>query len=194
MRQVAHNIGAELVLAIDQCDYYPAFAEEADRVAHVHSQGYIESVLDDALKVCAGEYVLRLDDDETCSPEMVEWLASGTWAQSDIWTFPRQHLWQDEQHYILNPPLWPDPQTRLMVREKAGARIGVHQACPFGAGHDTFAPIRHHKFLVRTKRERIALAEHYERITAGAGLSPTYKPFQLPEDCYAELDLAELTG
>ena len=51
--------------------------------------------------------------------------------------------------------------------------------------------ILHHKFLIRDRAEREAIAAHYEALQDGAGYSPTYLPFQLPEDCF-ELELAEV--
>src|SRR5690606_10758983 len=92
--------------------------------------------------------------------------------------------------YIVNPPLWPDLQTRLSVKAKSGGRTRVHAGSPFGTG--TVAPcvLEHHKFLVRPRGEREALVERYERIERGAGLG--YSMFSVPEPYEDQLRTAPL--
>ena len=165
MAKVAENIGCEFVLIEDGSD--------------VHSAGHIESVLDEAISRCSGEYILRLDDDESLHPDAVGWLRAKGYRVADHWALQRQNLWPDAEHFIANKPLWPDLQTRLSVKAKSGHRSEVHAGSPYGTGRVAPYPILHHKFLVRSREEREALVQRYENIAAGAGSQ--YVMFSLPE-------------
>jgi hypothetical protein len=165
MERLASDVFAELVLVTDGHE--------------VQSDGYLESVLDDALKLCLTDYVLRLDDDEQATPEMRDWLAAGAYRGHDHWAFPRLNLWPDAAHHITNPPLYPDLQTRLSTKEKSGGRHDVHAGSPHGTGHIAPVAIEHHKFLCRPMEDRLALLERYEAILPGAGKQ--YAMFSVPE-------------
>lgn len=145
----------------------------------VHSKGYIESVLDEALKYTTRDYILRIDDDESISKPMLKWLASGVWASHDNWTFPRAHLWGDETHYIADSPLWPDYQTRLSTKAKSGQRLAIHAPSPHGAGEIAPCHILHHKFLVRSYEDRVRILDGYESMQEGAGKD--FISFSVPE-------------
>jgi hypothetical protein len=150
---------------------------------HVESAGYIESVLDEALKYCTREYVLRLDDDERCSKGMVEWLAAAQYEEGQHWKFERAHLWGDTQHVLMTPHLWPDYQTRLSWRQYAGGRSTIHEGSPHGGGVPAHCAIEHWKFLVRTLEERREIVTRYDAIQPGAG--SRFRAFSCPEDFYA---------
>lgn len=156
----------------------------ADAVRQVRSLGYIESVLDEALGFCRGEYVLRLDDDERCSPAMARWLNGRRYMAAEHWKFPRANLWPTADHVALTPHLWPDHQTRLSVRGKAGGRSLIHSGSPFGGGEDAGVVIEHHKFLVKSLEERRAIVGRYDRIQPNAGTS--FLAFSCPEDAYPD--------
>ncbi len=164
---------------------------------HVQSLGYLESVLDEALTHCHGEYVLRLDDDETLDHTAIEWLKYGEflkrlWPGPAIWKFARFNLWKDTDHYLANPPLWPDAQTRLAPRELSGDRKPIHAGCPHGGGNWAPGAILHHSYLVKSYATRCAIAEKYDRIQAGAGTSPGMLPFTRPEDAFTQLDVRRI--
>lgn len=177
--ELANRLCTELVLALDNAEDTPPLAYNTT-IYPVCSDGYIESVLDDAVDACSGKYVLRLDDDERCSPQMIDWLERGCYREADHWAFPRMHLWLDEQHYITNPPLWPDLQTRLSTKEKSGGRTRIHVGSPHGTGKVADVAIEHHKFLVKDLDERERLVAHYESLQPGAG-SSHFQPFSVPE-------------
>lgn len=147
--------------------------------ASIHSAGFLESALDEAVAGCDTEYVLRIDDDETMSLAMLEWLRAGKYRAAEHWAFPRRNLWPDAQHYISNPPLWPDLQTRLSIKAKAGGLSGVHDGSPHGTGEVAPGWIEHHKFIARSRVERELLVQHYEHLKPGAGTE--YMMFSLPE-------------
>jgi predicted O-methyltransferase YrrM len=183
MAILAGRCGAELVLAADGVRARENIdgMQIAARVLTVHSAGYLESVLDDALGSCAGDHILRLDDDERASPAMAQWLADGSYRAADHWKFSRAHLWPDETRHITSLPLWPDHQTRLSRRELAGGRRSIHAGSPYGGGQLAPVTIEHHKFLVRDEAQRRAIAARYDRILPGAGTSPGMQAFQLPD-------------
>ena len=173
--QLAKEIGGEYVEIVD--------GREA---------GVLEDILDNAIAECHGDYILRLDDDETASDGLAQWLKSKEYERGDLYAFPRQHLWRDPNHFIVTPPLWPDYQTRLSTKEKAGGRKEVHAGSPFGTGRIVDHPIIHWKFLVRTKQEREEIANRYESRRKGAGHSPIYQPFNLPEISFAKLAVKDI--
>lgn len=158
MKRTAEALGGEFVLAEDGKD--------------VHSQGYIESVLDDAIALTRGDYILRLDDDERCSRSMLRWLELKKYEEGDHWSFPRIHLWKDVHTMIMEEYYWPDLQTRLSTRAKAGGRSEIHAGSPFGAGTIARVSIEHYVYLVKPYEERIAIAANYHRIRAGADGGP----------------------
>lgn len=181
---LADVCGAELVLMLDGPDaerrlqkrpsvLYRAWCEVTT------SKGFIESVLDQAVAACSGDYILRLDDDEQVSPAMIEWLQRQMYFAADHWKFPRMHMWHGG--YIVNPPLWPDHQTRLSVKSKSGGRHTIHAGSPFGGGELAPVAIEHYKFLVKSYDERKAIAELYDRVHPGYGTGGML-PFSLPED------------
>ncbi len=146
--------------------------------------GCIENVLDEAVASCPDGHILRLDDDERCTPEMRDWLEDGEWQEADHWAFPRLNLYPNADCYITSHNLYPDLQTRMSSKAKSGSRPFVHAGSPFGTGVVAPCAIEHHKFLVRTYEERLALLERY-----GAG--DHYTPFSVPEDC-GEIAVARL--
>jgi hypothetical protein len=172
---VAHEVGAESLTCVDGSAGF-----NYGRVHRVKSRGFIESVLEECVVECKTKYILRLDDDEKCSPALVRWLKEGKYRQQAHWKFPRVHLWGDDRHFIAVAPLWPDHQTRLSLREQSGGRNTVHAGSPFGGGTLCDHPIEHHKFLVKTYDERKAIAERYDQIQQGAGTGGMVL-FNLPE-------------
>jgi hypothetical protein len=154
MSILADRLDAEFILAVDGVD--------------VHSKGYIESVLDDAIALTHGDYILRLDDDERCSPAMVRWLEAREYETGDHFTFPRVHFWGDSSSVIVEEHYFPDFQTRLSVRAKAGGRNQIHMGSPYGAGEITRVCLEHWVYLAKSYEERCATGVRYNQIRAGA--------------------------
>jgi hypothetical protein len=195
LRNLANQTNAELVIAGDgpqsmnQLKSW-GFGDEEVLVS-VRSKGYIESVLDQAVNCCGGKYIFRIDDDELVSPEMFHWLANDKFTEADHWKFPRAHLWQTSNLYITNAPLWPDHQTRLSVRKKAGARNFIHAGSPYGGGRLAPVVLEHAKFLVKTRAERQEIADRYDSFGVGLG-SHGMTPFNLPEKAYERMELRNI--
>lgn len=188
MVHLADRIEARVATALDDVTPYPEGAWPtlfSDETIRVRSNGCIESVLDEAIAACPDGYILRLDDDETVTPELETWLAAGGYRQAEHWAFPRLHLYPTAEFYLTTPPLYPDLQTRLSLKQFAGGRTRVHAGSPFGTGTIGPAGIVHHKFLCRPIDERRALLERYEALQSGAGAN--FGVFSVPEDREAGL-------
>lgn len=187
MVALASTLRAEMVIAVDTlhgaCDSIERRYGVVARVVRVGSLGFLESALDVAVYACNGDYILRLDDDERCSPAMAVWLFQESYLTSDHWKFPRLHLWPSEDSVVITPHLWPDHQTRLSVKGKSAGRTSVHAGSPFGGGLDAHVCIEHHKFLTRSREDRLSIALEYDKQWPGSGTGGM-KPFSLPEDVY----------
>jgi len=114
---------------------------------------------------------------------MLDWLLAGKYRNQLHWKFSRIHLWADDQTTIINPPLFPDHQTRLSVRQLAGGRGIIHCGSPHGGGELAPVAILHHKFLVKSIHERQHIRQQYNQIMPNAGES--FLPFSVPEDYYS---------
>jgi hypothetical protein len=194
LRQMANDartLGAELVMAGDGREAVGTLMTEVapEKIVRVDSAGYIESVLDEAIGFCRGDYVLRLDDDERISKTMFTGLLTGAYLGADHWAFPRANLWGDADSVLVNPPLWPDLQTRLSIKSKAGGRHGVHDGSPFGTGRIAPAVIEHHKYLIKSRAVREAQAHGYDALRPGAGTDPAMWPYMVPEAAYERVGL-----
>lgn len=187
-RRLAANLEARYVLVYD-VGLMQAIDPVITQLAHfrMFGNGYLESVYDRALaqlRLPDDTYLLRLDDDETISLRMFQWLVAEQYTLADHWKFPRRHLWGTSGYYITTPPLYPDHQTRLSRASHAGGRGVIHAGSPFGGGvlvHDPGIHLVHHKFLVKDRAAREAVAARYDAVQPGAGTSPGMIPFTLPE-------------
>lgn len=192
MGQISLGIGSQFVVALDSVG--PAsicptdVLSQANRVIPVRSAGYIESVLDLAVGHCSTRYIFRLDDDERCSDSLITWLKDGGYREETHWKFPRAHVWGDADHFISAPPLWPDVQTRLSIKEKSGGRRVVHAGSPFGGGTPCLWHIEHWKFMVKSFEERQAIAAVYDKASPGYGTGETMIAFSLPELYYEDVN------
>jgi hypothetical protein len=199
MIDLSGQLGAEFLIG---CDGFGAMTEVVDwfhrhggpepHIVLAESDGYLESVHDAVLAETTGDYVLRLDDDESVSLAMERWLAAKSYEADDHWCFARAHLWGDARTMLVTPHLWPDWQTRLSVRAKAGGRNVIHGGSPWGAGRQAPGVLLHHKFLVRTRAEREAIADRYDAIRPGAGRQADMAAYQVPEQVYTEFPLADV--
>lgn len=192
MRMVADRLGAELVLGLDGKEAQASGIDAlADVCIAVNGTGILESVLDEVLDGCNGHHVLRIDDDEKVSPALMLWLATGNYRAFTLCAFPRPYLWGNETQMITD--LYPDLQTRLSTKARAGGRATIHAGSPFGTGTVIPYAIEHHKFLVRSLAEREQIAARYEQEREGAGLSYEYGRFNLPERFLPDMQLRAYT-
>ncbi len=173
-RQLAQYLRAEFVLGASGARAVMAFPN-----AMPVEGEYLEQMLPQMFKRCTGQFVLRLDDDERCTPAMVEWLKAGSFTEYDNWHFCRAHLWPDEKHHIVSPPYWPDYQTRLSIRAKANRPATLHAGSPY-PGRVAPCAIEHHTFLVKNREERRAITNRYQMLTGKPTIGPEAPV--MPED------------
>jgi hypothetical protein len=192
MAEAADTLQASLVIAADGQDAYDRLIDyDYDYLMRVDSQGYLESVHDEALASCPEGYVLRLDDDERISPKMLAWLKGGFYRSEPIWKFARAHFFGTEGLIVTNPPLWPDVQTRLGKKQYMGGRTAIHCGNPSGGGVEAPVYLEHFKFLIKTLADREAIVERYDRVSPGCGTS--FAAFSVPEKVIEKFNYAEPT-
>jgi hypothetical protein len=195
-QQLATELGAEYVIAadgpmgIDVARKYGCNIVPLDLAGRTQENAIAPSVAE-----CHGDWILRFDDDETCSPAMREWLLKREWERGTekVYSFPYAWLWGDADHFLVSFPFWPDPHARLMPREMTAKwPVQSHGPNPFGVG--TIVPVAHlhHKFLVRSFAERQATARHYDTYFPGAGTGEHYGNFTLPETHAKDMRVREV--
>lgn len=152
---------------------------------------YLEQMLTPALEACSGNYILRLDDDERCGPGMIEWLRTEQYRKHPNWHFARVHIWPDAEHYIANPPFYPDFQGRLSIPSQAARPVLLHA----GPSYPSYpaplsARIEHHCFMLKSYEERKQLDLKYREIASGQPARPGVVYPVFPEDAIqANLDI-----
>ena len=183
MKSIAKELNAEFVLGADGCEELAR--KYTDKVIPVKSKGYLESVLQEVLDFCTGDYVFRLDDDERVSNSLLEWFHT-TELSSPTYSFRRFELYGDENHYLTHHLVHPSMSPRLTTKELAICKDMIHgHFVEYGTVVEQ--PILHYKFLVKTYKERLEVANKYESIAENAGLG-LYKVWTLPEDVDEVLD------
>lgn len=179
MKNLADSLEAEFIIGADAgCE--EKAKEYSDKVIPVKSKGYIESILQEVLDACTGEYIFRLDDDELVSSELFKWFHE-TKFSAEVYSFRRLELYQDEYHYISHPSVHPNVNPRMTTKALAVCKDIIHGHFTDGYGTVVEAPILHYKFLLKSYEERLELANKYESIAPQAGLG-SYKVWTLPED------------
>ncbi len=194
-RKLADRLGAELVLDLnrEKKDTSP-FRGIADKEIETKPDTLQDLVLDMAINECSGDYILRMDNDESVSPAMADWLATGEYTSGRLFTFPRVYFWGDTDHYLNNPGMFPDLQTRLGLKHLMTGCNFIHAGNPNGPGQTVMCAIEHHNLLVKDLAKRREIAALYESVSPGAGSLPWYARYNLPEDFYPDFELVEYTN
>lgn len=194
-RDLAQVCEAEYVIAGDRAAGFEMAQRFADRAIPVETSGIQESHIAQVARQIEADWILKLDDDESISSALWQWLVAGGWQQGErnVYSFPTAWLWGDEGHFITSFPFWPDPHARLMKRECFfDWGTGMHAGNPHGVGWIVHAALWHHKFLVKDMPERLAVARRYDALRPGAGTGPYYGKFTLPEVFCRELVVREV--
>ncbi len=194
-RQLADALGAEFVIAGDGAAGAAMAERFADRVIPVDTIGIQESHIAWAAWQIKSDWLLKLDDDETISPAMRDWLLRREWetGTEQVYSFPYAWLWGDENHFITSAPFWPDPHARLMpTRFFRDWGREMHAPNPHGTG--TVIPVAHlhHKFLVKSFAERMEVARRYDQLRPGAGTGAHHGKFTMPEYLCQDLNVREV--
>jgi len=179
---LAHVLGAELTFGCDGAAAR-AWAEYHDHRFVMVQGSFIEEMLDIVISACTGDYILRLDDDEKCSPGLVNWLHKKEWTRRDSWFFSRCHLWPTPETCLVKQPYFPDFQARLAVKRQTRRPAKLHAAHAYPAYRaPALAFIEHHVYLVKTRRQRQETTAKYETIRTGQPFSPDQVNVVMPYD------------
>ena len=168
---VADLLRAEYVIGCDRCNIECSTAKIVRLDAS--SCPTVETVLEEAVGACSGDWILRMDDDETLSLAMLGYMLAEDWSKLECIAFPRAHLYVDEHHAIADPQWWPDWTMRLSPREYA-VRHKLHEPAK-KVTHLARAMMLHHNLLVRGREGRREVAERYCQIL-GTEMDDSYWP------------------
>ena len=167
----AKRLGAELVVGHDEGFDFSTTLHMYTKFIPIQTSGYVESALNQLARHAQGQFILKLDDDESISPLMLEWLRERRYMGYPAWAFPSAALWGDEGHFITTPPFWPDTHIRLTAWHLAADWPDEPHGKPKWERQAKIAPvaIRHHKFLLRGLAERQQIADRNEsKLQVGA--------------------------
>lgn len=188
MRILADKLGCEFVVGMDKTESkaIKILADVAVKLPE-HEVELQECVLDKAIEMCTGDYILRLDDDEKVSSALEHWILSRAYHLGELFAFPRVYMYPDTKHVLANDGVYPDLQTRLGKKEKMYGVNHIHAGNPHGTGLVIPYAIEHHNLIAKSYKERQKIADRYESIKPGCGRSNTYGRYLIPEDIYPEL-------
>jgi len=168
LRQIAD----EIVVAVDgsggEQDLTPLGAV-ADRVFQIELDTFLESALTWLHAECSADWILRVDDDEVLSANLLEQLPELTRARDVVqYWLARRWLYPDPDHWLDEWPWFPDFQGRLVRND---AQLWFTGLC-----HSSVAlalPARyldsglyHLVHLLTSRQEREHKVERYRRLDA----------------------------
>jgi hypothetical protein len=159
LADLATLLGAEMVWGAHGPEAQAYLSREPNVVPVVGE--YLEQMLDQVFAKTTGQYILRMDDDERCSSQMIAWLRSEEYLTFDCWGFYRVHLWPDERTIIAS--LFSDVQCRLATRTKSSRPAVLHMGSQWPTKIVPVA-IEHYNFLLKTRAERLAIGNKYARL------------------------------
>ena len=191
METAAKVLGADFLVGIDRDDF--PLDVGTTRALLIHTNGYVEGGLNQLARRAQGQFILRLDDDESISPLMLEWLRERRYMGYPAWAFPTAALWGDEEYFITTPPFWPDTHIRLTAWHLAADWPDEPHGKPKWERQAKIAPvaIRHHKFLVKNYEQRKAIADTYESKLEGGGHGRRMV-FNCPENVLTQLTISSV--
>ncbi len=160
-RDVANDLGAELVIGIDMkdpnnLDGMRLAQKFADTLVIVKSEGFVESVINDVVAAAHGRWIFVLDDDEMLSHALWEWLRNRGYIDgvTQMWEFPTAAVWPTSMTFLTDEKHWPDIHTRLMTWRFAEWNPTPHGGHRYGRGILCPAAIVHYRYLVKPLDER----------------------------------------
>lgn len=184
------GLGAEIVVAADT-RVSPAeikrYAQIADRVFPVEYESPQERFFPWLVENCSGEWVLRMDSDETPSAALLDALPL-LLDEPDVLQYwiPRRWLWPDATSWLDEFPWWPDHQPRLNRNDPATLwwpGILHSSAAPVTPARYIDAPMYHLDCLLAPEEARVAKALAYEAERPGLEIATGYptNSLYLPE-------------
>ncbi len=190
MVTVARRCGGEFVMVADGAVAWDRLTNGDFPDDVIPAIDGVHRTMERAIQNNTSDYVLVLDDDERCTAGLVEWLASESYLGTDFWDIPRAWLFRDTKHFITSRKHWPNYDLRVGRRILVSVPTVIHHGWMARAGTSAECAhaIEHHKLLIRSLEDRIALVKHYESIKKDAGLPKQYLPELLL------VDVAEWNG
>ena len=186
-REVADEIVVGLDTSVD-ADLAHPLAEVADVVVHYPYVDPVDRPVGWIHSLCAGDWILWVDDDEIPSAALVESvrdvIAGGAVTHCYV---PRRTLWRDPASVLEGPPWVPDFQLRLVVNDPRLVWFPGITHWPIQAvGPHRYleTPLFHTDLLLTPEERRRAKVRRYETAVPGrrvAGL-PLNDAYYLPED------------
>ena len=162
----------ELIIFVDTAqanDDTHSFARELATAVHtVKGCGFVEAHLEEMVRACSGDWILRLDSDEQLTANWMD----GAWRDllggaATHFTTPRRWI-HPEGGYINCVPWWPDPQMRLFRNEAALLTFPrkIHEPTHVsGPGqHLRDFGIDHHVLRLTSRAEREEKVRHYTKL------------------------------
>jgi hypothetical protein len=175
------GIAGELVVFIDDTttDDSESIARGfTARVSRLATGGYIESSLARMAAACSGEFVLRIDDDETLGGDWSAPLDAGDGFACTHFLVPRRWLVPGEDCFISSAPWWPDLQVRLLRNDPSIVHwpTEIHERTIVkGAGAVLWDRwIDHHVLIQQSRAERVRKCADYQRVRPDKHLSHFY--------------------
>lgn len=178
----------EIVVAADASSDVAAASEVAavaDRIVEIEYEPPPERYAAWLHSLCRGDWILRIDGDETPSQSLVDALPTLVEARDVVqYRLPRRWLFGEVGYWLDELPWWPDYQLRLVRNDPATLRFPgtVHSSVePAWPARYLETPIYHLVLLTSSREERIRRVALYEQLPLSQGhVVPNYD-FYVPE-------------
>jgi hypothetical protein len=180
-------VADELVVAVDSASAAaesPLLPAVADSFYRVPVQLPFEQYLPWLHSLCSGDWIFRIDGDETPSAALLDLLPSLSDDRVLQYRLPRRWLFPDGDHYLSSAPWAPDYQVRLVRNDPATLRFRgtLHSSAePVLPARYLAEPIYHLALLGSSFEEREERVQRYEAM-----------PFAVPNVDNAGFYLPEL--
>lgn len=181
-------VADEIVLGADSsvgAARHHEYSSIADTVLPVDFQ-FAERHLGWLAEQCSGDWILRVDDDEVPSRELIERLPWLTAQQVEQYWVPRRWLYPTPNSWLDELPWWPDPHNRLVRRNADLHFSGVlHRGAePVMPARFLEWPIYHLECILKDRPSREAKVARIEAMRPGLtapGGGPLNEVYYLPE-------------
>jgi hypothetical protein len=190
MLELLREAADEIVVALDdraRDEDARVLARVADLVVPYPYAEPVDRPLPWLFRLCSGDWVLNLDDDEIPSRALIDALPSIVAAEdvTHYW-LRRRWLYPDGSSWIDDHPWSGDYQLRLVRHDPLLVRFPNETHRPIemlGPGRYVDRPLYHADCLLKTTAERLAKAQRYERLRPGKRIAggPLNHVFHLPE-------------
>ena len=172
----------ELIVFIDDKtvdDSYDIAKQFTPKVNIIKHQGIIEYYFREMFSACSGDFILRLDDDETLTrinpAKIIQTLDQYHLSGLNI---PRRWLVPPGDRFIATSPWYPDHQLRIIKNDdKILYSKMIHQKLGT-MGKTAFTKdlhIHHFDFIYNSREQRDKKVKHYDEISNGNGMGDYYR-------------------